>query len=45
MKGTQPRATKLIFQLNEKPIAIPTMMAKVDSMITAEPSVLAPLRA
>ena len=45
MNGTQPSATRLIFQLKQNPITTPTIMAKVDSMMTADPSVLAPLSA
>ena len=45
MKGIHPSATRLILQLNANPNAIPTTRAKLDSMITAVPSVLAPFSA
>ena len=45
MKGTQPRATRLTFQWKLNPRASPTIIAKVDSITTALPSVLAPFRA
>jgi hypothetical protein len=45
INGTQASATRLILQLKENPIVIPTIIAKRDSIITADPSVLAPLSA
>lgn len=44
MNGVNPSATKLNLQENVNPKAIPHVIAKKDSIMTATPSVLTPFK-